>query len=313
MENNFFHKYPYENFHELNLDWILSKINEFDATLKEWSELAEKLGLALDDIATMKNAIAAIEDNISDLPEIRNAIEANTSNIALLSDKVDVISVQLDGVYQYIDDKYLELDAKLFESQTLLMVKMNQMKLQLQQEIDELKQIVRDIDTSVYNSWIGRKVTNQQNTDFAFNHLADECLTAEEYSSLGLDASDYADFDLTSRDYQEFGKKKLHFRWVYAPAYGFRQELSNVLTSIINFVKNTLSASEYAALDMTADEYAALDLTSMDYFSYNPNIDTDYVTETQLANALDGAIFHDADLGSGLTAGEYAKLMINSI
>ena len=40
---SFFHKFPYENFHELNLDWILGEIQKFDAELTEFEETATEL------------------------------------------------------------------------------------------------------------------------------------------------------------------------------------------------------------------------------------------------------------------------------
>ena len=45
----------------------------------------------------------------------------------------------------------------------------------------------------------------------------------------------------------------------------------------------TMTASEYASMDLTADEYSNLDLTSEEYYSYNMN-------------------------ESGLTASEYAAI-----
>ena len=176
------------------------------------------------------------------------------------------------------------------------MLKINQIKANLQAEIDEILRIIEEIDTSVYNSWMNEKVSNQVNTDFAFNHLADECLTASQYDSLGLTSDDYAEFDITSRDYQEFGKDSLHFKWVFSPTYGFKQEINNVLTSIVNFISGTISATQYSDLDLTADEYDSLDLTSEDYFKYNPFSDRGFVS-------VDPS-------GIGLTVEQYAHLNV---
>ena len=69
--NNFFHKYPYSNFHELNLDWILEKINEFDAKLKSWAETVEELEQHLSEIDSFEERLEALESATSDLNDIR--------------------------------------------------------------------------------------------------------------------------------------------------------------------------------------------------------------------------------------------------
>lgn len=272
--NLFDHKYPIENLHELDLSWLIKDVQQMEAILAEWEQVINELKEDIAKFDELEDDIAEIRSEIADLPDLRNAITVNEENIADLSNKLETLNLKVlaidskfNAVYRYVDEK-----------DYLLMLKINQAKVQLQAEIDLINDIISKIDTSVYNSWIGRKVSNQENSDFAFNHLADECLTAEEYLSLGLSAADYAAFSINSRDYQEFGKKKLHFYWVYAPVYGFKQEISNVLTSIVNFLSNTLTASDYASLDLSAADYAALDLSAAQYFSYNPNASVGYVT-----------------------------------
>lgn len=43
-----FRKYPYTNFHDINLDWIISRIKDFEAMLKKMAQdianLFEKVG-----------------------------------------------------------------------------------------------------------------------------------------------------------------------------------------------------------------------------------------------------------------------------
>lgn len=287
--SKFFHNYPYENFHELNLDWILNKVKELETEFNEWKDIAEELIKLVPEIEDIKN-------QISDLPDIREELASNTSDIQTIFERIEYLTTIVEGYQDYIDSKVDELYAYIQENDYLLLLKINQIKANLQAEIDEILRIIEEIDTSVYNSWMNEKVSNQVNTDFAFNHLADECLTASQYDSLGLTADDYAEFDITSRDYQEFGKDSLHFKWVFSPAYGFKQEINNVLTSIVNFISGTISATQYSDLDLTADEYDSLDLTSEDYFKYNPFSDRGFVS-------VDPS-------GIGLTVEQYAHLNV---
>lgn len=297
--NNFFHKYPYTNFHELNLDWILSKINEFDAKLKSWSETVEELESHLAEIDSFEERLEAIESSISDLNEIRAHLTNLDSEIELTNERIndlvtefsmidikfDEVSKHFDNLKMYIDnrDEALARDYnnKIYELEVKLRVAFKM----LEDEIDLLLQIINQIDTSAYNPWprIIGKESIQKNINYAYEDLADNIPLAMEYQELGLSASEYADFGMTAREYALRGKKHLHMDFVYSPVYGFKQNISNVLTSIVNFICGTYSATEYAALDLTADEYAALDLTSEQYFSFNTN-------------------------GTGLTASDYAAL-----
>lgn len=279
---NFFHKYPYENFHELNLDWILEQIKEFGATLDSYKEVAEELEEALQQLPDYESRITALEsltDGLdSTLLAINNSINGLISEDVSLQNQIDALKrefdlfdANFDAVYKYIDSQIAVVNSVVDAKLDAFRYSISYNLIQLQKEVDSLRKIIEQLDTSVLNPWhpeLGR-VSQDRNQKLIYNDLADECLTAEEYCSLGLSASDYASYDLTSIKYAEFGKKKLHFYWVYAPVEGFRQEISNVLTSIINNVFNTITADIYASLDMTADDYVALDLTASGYQKYN--------------------------------------------
>lgn len=297
--NNFFHKYPYTNFHELNLDWILEKINEFDATLKSWKDIIDELESHLAEIDSFDERITSLENATSDLNDIRQHLINLDYEMAATNERINdlfthfsLIDIQFDEVNRHINnlkdyvdnrDTALALDYnhKLYELEIKLRVAFKM----LEDEIDLLLQIINQIDTSVYNPWprIIGKESIQKNINYAYEDLADNIPLAMEYQELGLTASEYAAFGLTAREYALRGRKHLHMDFVYSPVYGFKQNISNVLTSIVNFICGTFSATEYASLDLTADDYAALDLTSEQYFSFNTN-------------------------GTGLTASDYAAL-----
>lgn len=305
------HRYPYTDFHELNLDWILEQITNFESKLATWEQEAADLEDALPDIANLQTDVSSlqtlvnsIQSDISDLSEIRaklNSLDAVdielTNEIDTLKSKIAAINTEFDDIYTYFNNKIsnaiagLTIDYKIEINQ--LYHDFNYRFIELQREIDALNAAISQIDTSLINPWHSElgKVSPDINNKLVYADLSDECLTAEQYCSLGLSASNFASFDLTALNYAKFGKTKLHFRWVYSPVYGFKQEISNVLTSIVNFIKETISANDYALLDLSADDYASLDLTANDYYSFNTN---KYVREG----------------GSGLTSDEYSSLQL---
>ena len=257
-------------------------------------------------VADIDNVIEGLREAIKDIPYLKECCEQVQSQLTLINanlitlneqssdyeNRISILEIDYSGLKKYVDNLFDEMQAIHNRDFNLLLYKLNQSRLQLESEIEYLQWRIDQIDTSVYNPWLGRRVEQQENEDFIFNHLADECPTAEEYASLSLTAQQYSDFGLMSRDYQEFGKRKLHFYWVFSPAFGWRQEISNVLTSIVNYTCNTLSASEYAELDMSADDYVALDLSSMDYFKYNPNSPAGYVEVSPLGIGLTVDQYH---------------------
>ena len=265
------------------LDGIEQHLNELDAIVAELDTFAKELG----------ERVNVVENELDD---VERHLSSHDFSIQQLETRLNVLEIDIVAIYQYIDDKYAELEAKHNEDFNLLLLKLNQAKVQLQFEIDILNERIDNIVTDVYNPWMARVVSPQENEEFTYNHLADECLTAEEYCKLGYTAGDYAGLGITSREYQEFGKKSTRFYWAYSPVYGYRQEISNVLTGIVNYLKGTMTAQQYASLDITADEYAQLDLSSEDYYGYNPFV-------------ASGNVVIDPN-GSGLTTTQYEHLSV---
>lgn len=284
-----FEEFPNADFYKSDLRKVLKYVRKMEAYIADIDKVIYDLRQALDDIPYLKQCceqvqaqLILIDNNLSSLNEKAEDYEY----------RISVLENEYLGLKEYVDDLFNELKAIHDRDFNLLLYKLNQARAQLESEIDYLRWRIEQIDTSVYNPWLAKRVEPQENEDFIFNHLADECPTAEEYASLSLTAQEYSDFGITSREYQEFGKKKLHFDWVFAPAYGWKQEVNNVLTSIVDFVCNTLSAQQYSELELTADEYSAMNMSSMDYFKYNPYSPSGYVEVNPLGMGLTVDQYH---------------------
>lgn len=278
-----FIKYPNQNDEILNLDWVLKQLQEFRTTFESWRETIEALQEALEDIDDWENRISALEAVSSKIPVIEKSLSdlANleAADVKYLKSLIDDLQSQINALdisalKVYVDSRNNEIMAdynkKIYDNYVVTY----SLFYALKDRLEILANIVAELDTRAYNPWPRRlsKESLQQNLNYAYADLADSVPTAEEYASLGLSASDYEDYDLLARDYSLRGKAALKMHFVYSPVYGFKQEINNVLTSIVNFVKGTISALEYTNLDLTADEYSALDLTALDYYSYGNNL-----------------------------------------
>lgn len=284
-----FEEFPNADFYKSDLRKILKYVRKMEAYIADIDKVIDELRQGISDISYLKQCCEQVQ---AQLVLIDNNLTSLNEKAEDYEYRISVLENEYLGLKEYVDNLFNELKAIHDMDFNLLLYKLNQARTQLESEIDYLRWRIEQIDTSVYNPWLAKRVEPQENEDFIFNHLADECPTAEEYASLSLTAQEYSDFDIMSREYQEFGKKKLHLHWVFSPAFGWKQELNNVLTSIVDFACNTLSAQQYSELELTADEYSAMDMSSMDYFKYNPYSPSGYVEVNPLGMGLTVDQYH---------------------
>ena len=138
----FDNKYPYLNFHELNLDWVIAKITEFDKKLDEYedtvlakakeytdSAIQESYSSLVTEFNEFKNEVTTL---ISDLDSrydefvdtVNNRMTITDANVAAISHKVDLV---LDEANAYTNqaiinnnDYIIDQTTKALETVTVL-------------------------------------------------------------------------------------------------------------------------------------------------------------------------------------------------
>lgn len=279
-----FNEFPWTKYYDSDLREVLKYMKEFESTLDSYESVIAELQEALSEIDGYDARITALENATSDLASIRSRLTdlENTldTDVVYLQQQIDAISYTLgsledtiSGLKDYIDSKYntvvVDVNNKVYQIYVDMWTLFNGLK----DRLIALAEIVNGIDTGVYNPWarVLSKESIQKNIDYAYTDLADNVPTAEEYSELGISADDYGDYELNAYEYSVRGRKWLHLDFVYSPVYGFKQNISNVLTSIVNFIQDTLTATEYSTLDLDADAYTALDMNAQEYYSFMAN------------------------------------------
>ena len=263
------------------------KVNEMIDLFNEWETIILELQQALVDIPQMKE----------DIERLRIDVDLNKATLTLYGERLDALEkgvaenstdiVELhetvNGLRQWVEDTLnsfmKEVDTKinnitfgLDEEIHLLAYKINQIKVDLYAKYGALVERMDAIDTAVLNPWwqeLGR-LTQDENMKKVYYDLADNVPTSQEYCKLGLTADEYKAFGLNARQYARNGKKLLHFYWVYNPVDGYRQEISNVLTALVDDCKGTMTAEQYKGGDLTAEDYTRLNLTAYQYYSFSP-------------------------------------------
>ncbi len=196
----FINQFPYSDFHELNLDWLIKRTKAIEDQIKVLEE-----EMASIEVMTEAQIRALIEQAIAtnnvqlynDMAQLKADITSEyktyvESRVSYLKNLIDTLSVYVDNQDIY----YFNL-AKSYADDVLV-----QAKAYTDDQVLNYTLMINPI-TGTYDDV--RKVV----TDIFSNFLTNDSLTAGEYDALDLTASAYDAYDLTAYDYDFNGKNLL--------------------------------------------------------------------------------------------------------
>lgn len=185
-----FNTYPYTDFHELNLDWILKKMQELQAQMDELiqkaiDEAKEYAKEYIDEqLAEIEQEFAVLQYNFDilntnyhrDFNNLNNTVNAFIINT----------NAEINSLKQYIDDSLTAQDLKM----NLLIQQNNEYLLrEMENYLSQIK---------VINFFTGEKVTIQD----MFNYLAGLHLNDSiDYDTMALRAKTYSQLALLNITY----------------------------------------------------------------------------------------------------------------
>lgn len=175
MFGGYFNKYPYSNFHDLNLDYILDEVKKMRSELDEWETkvLAKANAYTDEEILKLK----------AELLNALNALEqAVNTKIALMQQDIDTfkqaVTILLAAQDKKIDDAIQMVTERIAAFEMLIDLKIEQNNKKL---IEELQEGLANI--LVINYFTGEKVTIQAMFDYlCMLHLQD-AITYDELAA----------------------------------------------------------------------------------------------------------------------------------
>ena len=188
MMLNFFNKYPYTDFHELNLDWLLDRM----------CKLEDELNDALETLSTeIYNQV--MTDLQPTLTGLRNDLNALTNDYNTLRGQFEELDTEFDAFTAHVNSQiislqnYVDAQAAACNEYTNLRIAQNNDYI-----LSELTQYLSQI--KVINFFTGELVSIQNMFDYLASLHATDAL---DYDTMALRAKTYTELAAFNKTYTE--------------------------------------------------------------------------------------------------------------
>lgn len=195
-----FEHFPYTNFHDLNLDWIIQEIKTLNEKVNNIDELIvnrakaytdEQVGILRNDFNDLENQFDLFKANVN-----RQFAEYTAKQDKAFADYRDLVNAKIYLLEQEINDARAELETMLRQANAYTDASISMVLLQLPDIIT--KNIKK---AKVYNLLEGRYVTIQAMFDFLCLFHAPNAMTCGEMRDKNNTCTQIAEYNKTCQEF----------------------------------------------------------------------------------------------------------------
>ena len=290
--------YPYTDFHEANLDFLLETyqqiVNEINQILEwvnqheiDYNEAIRRLTAVENEIDTFEAQITKAFDDLAAEQEAKfeeqtAKLDASIAafrremNAAMTQFRADIEALKRSVEVEIIKLKN-DINTAIINLNNQLLANNEYIYQYVENRLDEfIESFPELINLPVYNPVRGTITGLQDAINDLYEVACVNGLTAFQYDSLGLTAQEYDSKGLTAiefdtKDYILLGYPDENW-YMISPFTGQYVKVKDVVMDLAHFHMEGLTATEYDALDLTAEEYDDKNITAFDFDWFGKDI-----------------------------------------
>lgn len=194
-----FEHFPYTNFQDLNLDWILKQLKSLEDDVKEVVELSKTWTEQVD---YLNKRMAKIEEENLKLANLYNLFVQKVESRFNELERQQIENFEV--LKNQIENEFQRLQLEINEALSLFNKRLNDLDNKLEETLNNLPSLI--VMTSPFT---GQDDSLQNIIYEIVNEQKYGSLTALEYDNLELTAIAYDNYELTAYDYDWRGKELL--------------------------------------------------------------------------------------------------------
>lgn len=279
-----FDQFPYANFHEMNLDWIINEIiklrgvyDNLQKEIQDTIDFVNNFEKHADELIDERIAIqlSLYDQRINNLQkQIDDIVDELNKDDGVLG-MLEAMGLRIDDLQNQINNLNHMLNDEIFKLLNLMHEYKHDIDTIIAGETAKLEQYIYDNVTKLDRLDVINPITGVfEDIQNVLNDIVaivsnSYGITAGQYDSLHMTAFDYDAMHITAEEYSTKGYFQLYLKLTFAlvrnPFTGLIDTFQNVLDSLTELHKCALTAIEYDERALTAEEYDSMMLSAFDY------------------------------------------------
>lgn len=265
-------EFPNASFYDSDLRELLAMYKKLVGEYNSILSTVEALNKKVDNLYNYVDA--EIADAVKKaLAEVNAKIDVINAKIATINAILVAQEEKINNLKQYTDTRFTEerniTDSAIEQTQKEIEADIHKLTVNFSAELLKLWEYVQDLSFTlppIYNPITGRYEAIQKTVEDMWNALRVHALTIARYSADALTVDEYKALMLTATEYAVQGRSIIEPPEAVNRLAGNWTTPNNAIASAGQVgAVNSLSAAEYAALNLTADAYSAENLSVSQY------------------------------------------------